>query len=168
MTSMTLETRVTMTKAETKYDVAKEYSAGFAASLLPSTRSLSESDHWLAGWDAGYALRTAKNERLNQYLKRNGHEQMATVRASDVHKFHVDDLSSVDWGNDLLFFTHEVSQESSQFDPKARWVPGGEYYETTYRVRVPLAFRDCDELIEEFVQLMDENHPETVKGFYVD
>lgn len=78
------------------------------------------------------------------------------------------DLSGIDWDNDLFFFTYEYSDETSQFDPKGRWVYGAEYYERTYRVRVPLAFRMCDEMIEAFVQMMEEKYPGIAEGFYVD
>lgn len=70
-----------MPNPETKYDIAKQWSAGFAAALLPSARSLSESDHWLSGYDAGYGLRGTKNEKLNGYLRSIGQEPMAVVRA---------------------------------------------------------------------------------------
>ncbi len=69
-----------MTKPETKYDIAREFSAGFCAALLPAPRSLSESDHWLSGYDAGYGLRGTKNEKLNGYLRSIGCEAMAIVR----------------------------------------------------------------------------------------
>lgn len=72
---------MTRPKPETKYDVAREFSAGFAAALLTQVRSLSESDHWLSGYDAGYSFRKDKNKRLNEYLVSIGHEPMAVVRA---------------------------------------------------------------------------------------
>jgi hypothetical protein len=67
---------------ETKYDVAKEFSAGFVASLKPSARLLSESDHWLAGWDAGYAFRDSKNSLMDEYLVSIGLGRMGVVRAA--------------------------------------------------------------------------------------
>lgn len=69
-----------MTTNESKFDVGKEWSAGFVASLLPAPRSLSESDHWLAGYDTGYGLRRQKSELLNKYLVSIGHEPMGVVR----------------------------------------------------------------------------------------
>lgn len=68
-----------MTGKESKYDIAKQFSAGFAAALIPQGRNLSESDHWLSGWDAGYGMRAAKSEQLNLYLVSIGHEPMGTV-----------------------------------------------------------------------------------------
>mgnify|MGYP007071566294 CR=1 FL=1 len=62
------------------YEIGKQWSAGFAASLLPSARLLSESDHWLAGWDAGYAFRKAKNERLNEYMVSIGEKPFGVVK----------------------------------------------------------------------------------------
>lgn len=67
-------------KPENKYDVAKQFSAGYAACLTPLPRSLLESDHWIAGWDAGYSARRVKNDKLNEYLVSVGHEPMLEVR----------------------------------------------------------------------------------------
>lgn len=49
-------------------DICRQFSEGFSAALIPRARSLSESDHWIAGWDAGYEFRKNKNERLDAYL----------------------------------------------------------------------------------------------------
>lgn len=64
----------------TKYDIADEFSRGFVAAVaMASCRLISESDHWLAGWDAGYSCRAHKNEKLNSYLVDIGHQPMAVV-----------------------------------------------------------------------------------------
>lgn len=39
--------------------------------------------------------------------------------------------------NDKLYADYEWEDETSQFDPKGRWVGGSEYYSRTYRCRVP-------------------------------
>ena len=62
-----------------RLDIMKQFSEGFAAALTPRSRSLSESDHWLSGWDAGYAFRKAKNERLDAYLVSIGMEPQAVI-----------------------------------------------------------------------------------------
>lgn len=63
-----------------KFEISKEFSTGFAAALIPSPRLLSESDHWLSGWDAGYAFRAAKNEAMNKYLVSIGYEPWGTLK----------------------------------------------------------------------------------------
>ena len=59
----------------------------------------------------------------------------------------------LDWSDDSLFYTHTWSDETSQFDdhPSKRWCPGLECYERTYKARVPIALRNCDEAIEWFI-----------------
>ncbi len=66
--------------SESKYEVAKEWYKGFAAVLQGSSRLMSESDHWLAGWDAGYRCRIDQREVLNDYLESIGMEPMRIVR----------------------------------------------------------------------------------------
>lgn len=63
-----------------KYDISKQFSNGFAASLLPTAWIPSESVHWLAGWDAGYKFRKAKSEAMNNYLVSIGHKPWGTVK----------------------------------------------------------------------------------------
>ena len=77
------------------------------------------------------------------------------------------ELKGMDWDNNDLFFTHSFEEETSQFDPKGRWVPGGEYYERTFYCRVPKAFQNCEEMIDVFVVTMMENYPDA-KGFWKD
>jgi hypothetical protein len=43
---------------------------------------LSESDHWLAGWDAGYAFRDSKNSLMDEYLVSIGLGRMGVVRSA--------------------------------------------------------------------------------------
>jgi hypothetical protein len=68
-------------ESQSIYEIARQYGNGFAAALIPQSRLLSESDHWLAGYDDGYAFRAAKNDRLNKYLVSIGKRPMANVRA---------------------------------------------------------------------------------------
>jgi hypothetical protein len=87
--------------------------------------------------------------------------------AHDLTYRNVDSLPGVDWANDSLFFTHEWEDETSQFDPQGRWQGGSECYLRTFKARVPVAFRDCDELIEMFTLWVQENCP-GCEGFWVD
>jgi hypothetical protein len=77
------------------------------------------------------------------------------------------ELKGIDWDDDKLFFTYTFEEETSQFDPNGRWVHGGEYYERSYWCRVPIAFQNCEEMIDAFVMMMRDNYPDT-KGFWVD
>jgi hypothetical protein len=70
-------------EAKSKYQIGKEFTAGFVAAIAVQSRSLTESDHWLSGWDSGYALRAERNKRLNEYLVHIGHEPMAVVKLQD-------------------------------------------------------------------------------------
>jgi hypothetical protein len=65
---------------ESKYDVAKEFSRGFCAALLPCPRERSNTNHWLAGYDSGYSLRSEKNKQMNDYLVSIGREPMAVLK----------------------------------------------------------------------------------------
>lgn len=71
----------------------------------------------------------------------------------------------IDWDNDDLFFTYEWEDETSQFDPKGKWHYGGEYYSRIYRARVPVAFKNSDEMSWEFVEMMMDKYPDT-QGFW--
>ncbi len=76
---------------------------------------------------------------------------------------------NVDWGNDALFYTYEWEDETSQFDdhPSVRWNYGSECYTRKFKARIPIAFRDCEELREQFIMLMTDSYPD-VQGFWVD
>lgn len=77
-------------------------------------------------------------------------------------------LAGMDWGNDALFYTHSWRDETSMYDehPSVRWEGGGEYYSRKYKARIPLAFKDCDELIDHFIEWMCDNYPGE-PGFWV-
>ena len=83
-----------------------------------------------------------------------------------MEKIEHEELTGLDFANDELFFTHTWWDETSQFDPKAKWVPGGEYYEREYKARVPIAFRDSEIMIDRFLLLMQEDYNDT-SGFWV-
>ena len=63
------------------YEIARQWSEGFTTALLPGPRDENQSEHWLAGWDVGYALRPTKHELLNLYMVQSGHKPFAKVRA---------------------------------------------------------------------------------------
>lgn len=65
------------------------------------------------------------------------------------------------FSDDSLFFTHEFEDETSAYDPEGRW--SGVCYSRTYRCRIPIAFRDCSEAIDWFI----DSNLET-DGFWVD
>lgn len=62
------------------YKIARTWEDGFVAGVRPTARRADESDHWLAGWDAGFTLRTTKNKLLNAYLTSIGERPMGTIR----------------------------------------------------------------------------------------
>ncbi len=66
--------------SESRYGIARQFTEGFAAAIRFVPRILTESDHWLAGYDAGYPFRKHKNERLNEYLVVIGREPMEIIR----------------------------------------------------------------------------------------
>jgi len=35
------------------------------------------------------------------------------------------------------YVSHEYDDETSQYDPKGKWCPGGEYYSRRFKCRVP-------------------------------
>lgn len=67
-------------QSEHVYKIVDEFTAGYVAAQIPQPRSLSESGHWIAGWDAGYAARKIKNEKIDEYLVSLGVEAQRIVR----------------------------------------------------------------------------------------
>lgn len=63
-----------------KFDIGKEFSAGFVAALTPQPIDPVASMHWQAGYAAGCSLRTEKGARLNSYLETIGVEKMHTAK----------------------------------------------------------------------------------------
>ncbi len=74
--------------------------------------------------------------------------------------------SKLDWNNDDLFYTYSFWDETSAFDSKGRWNFGLECYEREYKVRVPLAFKDNEEIAELWAYFFIEHYPEE-SGFWV-
>lgn len=76
------------------------------------------------------------------------------------------DFSKIKWADDTLFFTYAWRDETSQFDthPSVRWEGGCEYYREN-KVRVPLAFKGCSYLIDQFIEWMMDCPAE---GFWVE
>lgn len=60
--------------------ICRDFTRGFADSVGLRPRRMSESDHWLAGYDAGYRCRVARNEALDKYLVSIGQEPQAVIR----------------------------------------------------------------------------------------
>lgn len=69
-----------------KYDIAKQFSEGFCAALRPEPRGENKPKHWLAGWDAGYGVKSEKNRLLNEYLVSIGSEPMRMVRLCNAER----------------------------------------------------------------------------------
>lgn len=65
------------------YEIHREFTRGYVAAINVDPRQLSESDHWLAGWDAGYAARKQKNEALDAYLVSIGMKPQNQIRLCD-------------------------------------------------------------------------------------
>ena len=63
-----------------RYRIANEFTDGFIAGLRPSHCDPAKSSHWLAGYDAGYAVKKEKNARMNDYLVSIGQEPMGVVK----------------------------------------------------------------------------------------
>jgi hypothetical protein len=60
-----------------KHIIANEFCKGYAACFAgDGMRRLSESDHWLAGWDAANKERIVRNQHLEAYLASIGVESV--------------------------------------------------------------------------------------------
>lgn len=57
--------------------------------------------------------------------------------------------------NDKRYADYEFSDETSQFDPLGRWMPGGEYYQRDYRCRVPRRMLEAAEKSGDFSKVDD-------------
>jgi hypothetical protein len=77
-------------------------------------------------------------------------------------------MEGVDFSDNSLWFTYEWEDETSQFDPKGRWCPGGEYYSRTYKMRVPKALEGNDELSYYFVEMIMNQYEGCDEGFWVE
>lgn len=65
-----------------RYDVMKQFSEGFIAGIgmTGNANDQTKSEHWHAGYLAGYRNRKVRNECLNEYLISTGREPQAVVR----------------------------------------------------------------------------------------
>ncbi len=77
-------------------------------------------------------------------------------------------LPDIKWEDESLFFTYVWRDETSSFDthPSVRWEGGSEYYSREFKARIPLAFKGCRELIDMFIEWMQDNHPD-LERFWV-
>ncbi len=77
------------------------------------------------------------------------------------------ELEGVDWSDDKLFYTYSWADETSEFDdhPSVRW--NGTSYSRDYKMRVPIALRGNEELVEAFVTMIIDNF-EGVDGPWVE
>lgn len=77
-------------------------------------------------------------------------------------EFDMPELKGIDWSNDNLFYDHTYPEETSMFDttPGKRWCPGMDCYEIDITVRMPIAFRDNEELQEKFIEWMYDRYPD--------
>jgi hypothetical protein len=55
-----------------KFVIVRDFTDGYAAGVTNRARLLSESDDWLAGYDAGYPIRHALTGSVNAHLMRLG------------------------------------------------------------------------------------------------
>ncbi len=64
----------------TRFEVMKEWTAGFVAGIAPSGCDPTKGEHWQAGYLDGYKMRAAKGAALDQYLISTGREPQAKIR----------------------------------------------------------------------------------------
>lgn len=62
------------------YEIEREFNDGFAAGVSVKGFHQGVSDHWRAGYSAGYAARRLKNQNLDEYLVSLGRDPQKTVR----------------------------------------------------------------------------------------
>jgi len=63
-----------------RYDVADAWTQGFCDGIRPSCILPSASEHYVAGYEAGYGLRKQKNDLLNEYMVKVGMVPFGVVR----------------------------------------------------------------------------------------
>lgn len=68
----------------TRYQIMREWSEGFAVGIVPSGIEAIRSEHWQAGYSAGYATRKEKNRLMDEYLVSIGQEPQAVIRTTDI------------------------------------------------------------------------------------
>jgi hypothetical protein len=63
-----------------RYDVMRHWVEGFVAGIAPAGCDPTKDEHWQAGYLAGYKMRDAKNQALDEYLISTGREPQAKIR----------------------------------------------------------------------------------------
>ncbi len=63
-----------------RYEIARQFTEGYADAIATAPRDTKQSKHWLAGWDQGYSARALRSQKMNEYLVSIGVEPMAVVR----------------------------------------------------------------------------------------
>ena len=66
-----------------RYDIMKDWSAGYVAALLPLAIDSEKSDHWHAGYTSGYHARKHRGESLDKYLVSIGLEPQVIISIAD-------------------------------------------------------------------------------------
>jgi hypothetical protein len=62
-----------------RHNAYREFVRGYADAVQGESNNIGASEHWQAGWHAGYFAREQRNVKLNEYLKSIGHEPMDTM-----------------------------------------------------------------------------------------
>ncbi len=71
-----------------RYEIMRAWSEGFAAGIVPSGIEAIKSEHWQAGYSAGYATRKEKNRLLDEYLVSVGQEPQVVIRTMEADQSH--------------------------------------------------------------------------------
>lgn len=66
-----------------RYDIMKDWSAGYVAALTPLPIDAEKSNHWHAGYTAGYHARKQRGEALDKYLVSIGLEPQVIILIAD-------------------------------------------------------------------------------------
>lgn len=64
-----------------RYEIMRDFVDGFVAALRPSAIDNTKSEHWHAGYAAGYQLKAEKHRLLDEYLVSIGEPPQAIIRA---------------------------------------------------------------------------------------
>lgn len=63
-----------------KYEVAEEFRAGYIAALAVKGCPPNASEHFRAGFNAGYKAKRHLHDSINEHLKNSGLPQMAIIK----------------------------------------------------------------------------------------
>lgn len=67
--------------------------------------------------------------------------------------------SGLNLSDDSLWFTHEFTDETSQFDDHPTTRFNGEGYSRKFRIRAPIAFRNSKKMLDEWVSWANDYCP---------